>query len=94
MPRLDSDQLLQFAATLPGWQLRPDALRRSFEFPDFVAAIQFVNDLAVLAERQGHHPDIDIRYNRVSLTLSSHDSGGVTERDVTLATAINQLKSA
>ena len=64
---------------------------RTFRFADFVHAIGFVEHLAEVAEEQQHHPDIDIRYNKVTLRLSSHDAGGVTTRDVRLAEAIQHL---
>jgi 4a-hydroxytetrahydrobiopterin dehydratase len=70
---------------LPGWAVQDNALRRTYQFPDFVAAIKFVNQLADEAERVQHHPDIDIRYNKVTLTLSTHDSGGITAKDFGLA---------
>ncbi|GGG92554.1 hypothetical protein GCM10011586_04100 [Silvibacterium dinghuense] len=64
---------------------------RNFEFPDFVAAMNFVHAVAEEAEHAGHHPDIDIRYNRVRLALVSHDAGGLTHRDFDLAAAIDAL---
>ena len=76
---------------LPGWQRNGIAIQRSFEFPDFKAAMQFVNKIADAAEQANHHPDIDIRYNKVIMALVSHDSGGVTQRDVKMANRINQI---
>lgn len=64
---------------------------REVEFPDFVAAMEFVNLVATKAEAAGHHPDIDIRYNRVRLALVSHDAGGLTQRDFDLAAVIEGL---
>ena len=74
-----------------GWQHLPDqaAIRRSYQFPSFAAAIRFVGFVAQLAEDDDHHPDIDIRYNRVTLTLSTHSAGGVTEKDFALARQID-----
>jgi 4a-hydroxytetrahydrobiopterin dehydratase len=63
---------------------------RTFQFQDFVAALRFVNRVADLAERAGHHPDIDIRYNRVRLGLTTHDAGGLTGKDFELAAAADQ----
>ncbi len=74
---------------LPNWQLEDGKLIRDYTFPDFVAAIAFVNKVAGLAESANHHPDIDIRYNQVRLGLISHDSGGLTRRDIKLATRID-----
>ena len=74
---------------MPDWQERDDALVREFELPSFPAAIDFVDRLAELAESENHHPDIDIRYNRVTLALVSHDAGGITARDLALARAVD-----
>ncbi len=93
MPLLNSDQLNQAARNLPMWTVDAGALQRSFEFRDFVAAMQFVNAVAALAEQHGHHPDIDIRYNQVLIRTWSHDSGGVTERDFRLAQAVDSTVS-
>ncbi len=60
-------------------------------FPDFAAALAFVNRVGTAAEQAGHHPDIDIRYNRVRLALVSHDAGGLTEKDFALAATIDAL---
>ena len=91
MSLLNASELNQAAHSLTSWQVRSEALQRTFEFVDFVAAMGFVNHVAALAENQGHHPDIDIRYNRVLLRIYSHDFGGVTTRDVQLAQAIDQI---
>jgi 4a-hydroxytetrahydrobiopterin dehydratase len=76
---------------LPGWTTDGEALFYERTFPDFVSAIAFVNELVAPAEALAHHPDITIQYNRVFLTLTTHDAGGLTELDFALATAINQL---
>ena len=76
---------------LPGWRRAGRVIRRTFEFPDFVGAMRFVNAVARAAERAGHHPDIDIRWNRVTLTLTTHDAGGLTARDTTLAARVQAL---
>jgi 4a-hydroxytetrahydrobiopterin dehydratase len=72
----------------PEWMLKDGRLVREWTFSDFPAAIAFVNRIAAIAEDAGHHPDIDIRYNHVSLALVSHDAGGITERDATMAARI------
>lgn len=72
----------------PEWMLRDGKLIREWIFSDFPAAIAFVNRIAAIAEDAGHHPDIDIRYNHVTLALISHDMGGITERDATMAARI------
>jgi 4a-hydroxytetrahydrobiopterin dehydratase len=76
---------------LPGWKRNGQSIERIFEFADFKAAMAFVNKIAEAAEAANHHPDIDIRYNKVKMSLVSHDSGGVTNRDVRMAGGINQI---
>jgi 4a-hydroxytetrahydrobiopterin dehydratase len=76
---------------LGDWKLHVGKLVRSFEFADFRAALAFVNAVGELAEQAGHHPDIDIRYNKVELSLVSHDVGGLTARDFDMAGRISQL---
>lgn len=76
-------------ARTPGWTRAGHAITRTYRFADFRAALAFVNRVGDLAERQNHHPDVAIRYNEVTLTLWSHDAGGVTERDFRLARAID-----
>lgn len=71
--------------SLPLWKLESGTLARTFSFSDFRAAVAFVNRVADLAEAAGHHPDIDIRYNKVRLSLVTHDAGGITARDFELA---------
>ena len=76
------------------WQERDEALVREFELPSFPAAIGFVDRLAELAESENHHPDIDIRYKRVTVRWSTHSAGGVTEKDRELAERTSGLASA
>jgi 4a-hydroxytetrahydrobiopterin dehydratase len=75
------------------WKQSGKGLEQVFEFPDFRAALSFVDEVGEEAEARGHHPDIDIRYNRVKLTLTTHDAGGITQRDVALAETIEQVAS-
>jgi 4a-hydroxytetrahydrobiopterin dehydratase len=82
------DQALQ---RLPGWTRQGKAIERVFQFGNFVEAMEFVNRIAFAAEATNHHPDILINYNKVTLTLVSHDSGGVTQRDVRMAGKINEV---
>lgn len=77
--------------TIPGWHANGKAIERLYRFPDFKEAMGFVNKIAVAAEEAGHHPDIAISYNKVTLALISHDSGGVTERDIKMAKRINEI---
>ena len=76
---------------LPQWEYQDKCIRRVFEFKDFAAAIKFVTRAAEAAEEANHHPDIDIRYNKVRMSLTSHDSGGVTNRDIRMARRIAEL---
>lgn len=91
MSVLDQKQIEQELKQLPGWALVGKAIQRRYEFKDFSAAMSFVNRVAELAEAADHHPDIDIRYNKVILALISHDAGGITPRDVKMAKKINDL---
>jgi 4a-hydroxytetrahydrobiopterin dehydratase len=88
---LTRDEISKALKTLSGWSAKDDSIERVFEFKDFAAAMEFVNRVAATAEAANHHPDILINYNRVTLTLSSHDSGGVTQRDVRMAGNINEV---
>lgn len=88
MPRLDEKQLHRRLSTLEGWAREGDAIQRKYRFESFPAAIAFVNRVADLAEAVDHHPDIDIRYRDVTLTLSTHSEGGITEKDIDLALQI------
>jgi 4a-hydroxytetrahydrobiopterin dehydratase len=75
----------------PNWRIEGGELVRTFQFETFPAAIAFVNQVANLAEEAGHHPDIDIRYNRVRLALVSHDAGGLTTKDFAVAAGADRL---
>jgi 4a-hydroxytetrahydrobiopterin dehydratase len=90
-PPLTPEALQTALATLPGWRFEDGQLTRTLTFPTFPQAIDFVNAAAALAEKANHHPDIDIRYNRVRLALVTHDSGGITRKDISMATEINEL---
>ena len=88
---LTDTEIQEALASLHGWQRNGIAIQRVFRFPDFKAAMQFVNKVADAAELANHHPDIDIRYNTITMALVSHDSGGVTQRDVRMAATINKI---
>lgn len=79
---------------LRGWSLKEDKLYRKFELGDFVEAFGFMAQVALLAEAMDHHPDWSNVYNRVEIYLTSHDVGGISERDFTLAEKINTLSKA
>jgi 4a-hydroxytetrahydrobiopterin dehydratase len=86
--RLDEAAIAEALRRAPGWQRAGDVIRRRFEFRDFQQALAFVNRVGALAEAAGHHPDIDVRYNVVTLALTTHDAGGLTAKDFDLARAI------
>ena len=85
MKKLSAAQIKSALAGVPAWRKKGAAITRTFQFEDFPAAIEFVNAVARLAEEARHHPDIDIRWNQVTLTLATHDAGGLTEKDFALA---------
>lgn len=77
--------------SLQGWSRKGDLLTKTFQFRDFAGSMEFVNNIAGVAERANHHPDIDIRFNKVTCTLTTHDAGGITKKDLDLATEIEAL---
>ncbi len=93
MAVLTQAEIQEKLALVPEWHLDGQDIVRQFAFRDFVEAMAFVNRVAELAEKNAHHPDIDIRWNKVRLALSSHDAGGLAEKDFLLASAIDPLLS-
>lgn len=91
MNALTAQEIASRLASLPEWRIEAGVLTRTFSFKDFVAALAFVNQVGERAEEVGHHPDIDIRYNRVRLGLVTHDAGGLTAKDFDLATVAEGL---
>ena len=91
MEKLTSAQIKTALPSVPDWKKKADSITRTFEFKDFPAAIKFVNAVAKPAEKANHHPDIDIRWNKVTLVLSTHDAGGLTEKDFSLAKQFDRL---
>ena len=91
--KLDVTQIPIALATVPDWKRQGDVITRTFEFKDFSAAMKFVNAAAELAEQAWHHPDIDIRWNKVTLTLTTHKAGGLTEMDFALARKVDRLQT-
>ncbi|HEV7499046.1 MAG TPA: 4a-hydroxytetrahydrobiopterin dehydratase [Vicinamibacteria bacterium] len=89
MARLSDEDARARLATLSGWVLEGASIRKVYELDGFPAAIAFVNRVAALAQAADHHPDILVEYKRVTLTLTSHDSGGLTGRDFSLAARID-----
>lgn len=94
MALLKPTEIKSALAQVPGWTRRGKAIRRTFEFKDFVVAMKFVNKVARLAEKAWHHPDIDIRWNKVTLVLSTHSEGGLTAKDFELAAKIDRQAQA
>jgi 4a-hydroxytetrahydrobiopterin dehydratase len=90
MALLSEDEIKERLARLRGWERRGNEIRRTWAFADFGSSMAFVNEVAALAEAADHHPDIDIRYSKVTLALSTHSAGGLTARDFDLAEAIGR----
>jgi 4a-hydroxytetrahydrobiopterin dehydratase len=93
VPKLSDIEIQRELGTLSGWTRRGESLARTFAFPTFMAGITFVDRVAVAAEKMDHHPDLDIRYTKISVTLSTHSAGGITANDVALAKEIDTLAS-
>ena len=93
MQPLSQEDRLTLADTLPLWRVTPgrDAIEREFRFPDFSAAWGFMSRVALLAERQDHHPEWSNVWNQVEITLTTHDAKGLSARDQALAQAIDQI---
>lgn len=92
MPELLTAQdIKNWLKKLPEWELEKKHIERVFEFDDFSQAIEFVNGVAEIAEDEDHHPEIDIRYNKVKLALSTHSENGLTDLDFELAEKIDTL---
>jgi len=85
MSLLNENQIEASLASLNGWVRNGQEIRKTYRFPGFLDAIAFVNRVADLAEEADHHPDIDVRFDRVTLTLSTHSAGGLTAKDFSLA---------
>ena len=94
MTRLSSSDLDAALENLEGWLGGADAIHKTYQFADFMGSIGFVNRAAELAEAANHHPDIDIRWNKVTLTLTTHDEGGVSDKDIDLAGKLNRAANA
>ena len=89
--KLTEEEVKTSLEDAPEWTEVSEAIQRTFQFDDFVGSMEFVNKVADAAERAQHHPDILIRYNKVTLTLATHDAGGITERDFSLAKRIDSF---
>ena len=91
MTAISADEIHEGLAELPGWELVDDTIVSEFRFDDFRQAVAFVVRVAFEAEAADHHPDIDLRYSRVRLALSTHSAGGVTAKDLSLAAVIQRM---
>lgn len=89
MQKLSDEQIGENLDSIPEWSELNGAIQRTFQFQDFAASMLFVNKVADLAEAADHHPDILVRYNKVTLTLSTHDAGGITDKDFALAKRVD-----
>lgn len=89
--KMEPAKIILALSTLPEWSRSGEVISRTFVFKDFPAAMKFVNAVAELAEQAQHHPDIDVRWNKVTLALTSHDAGGLTEKDFELARQCDAL---
>jgi 4a-hydroxytetrahydrobiopterin dehydratase len=85
---LPREEIKQKLSALKGWELTNKQIHKTFVLKDFAGALKLVNRIAFLAEADNHHPDININYNKVTFTLSTHSEGGVTEKDLALAEKI------
>lgn len=90
MPKLSDADITAGLSKLPGWSRRGDAILKSFSFEKFADGIRFVDRVAAEADKADHHPDIDIRWTRVTMMLSTHSAGGLTRKDLDLAAVIDR----
>ena len=91
MKKSNAIQIKSALAKIPDWKKKAAVISRTFQFKDFPAAMKFVDAVALLAEQAWHHPDIDIRWNKVTLALTTHEAGGLTRKDFDLARQFDQL---
>lgn len=89
--KLSDLEIQRALGSLPGWARRGDVLTRTYSFQRFADGIRFVDRIAEVADSMDHHPDIDIRYTKVTITLSTHSAGGITQLDLDLAGKIDAL---
>ncbi len=91
MPTYNAEQAAQLIEPLSGWSFEENGIQKMFQFSDFVHAWGFMSQVAILAEKANHHPEWSNVYNKVEIRLSTHDAGGVTDKDIDLARAIEDL---
>ncbi len=90
MAKLSPDQITAQLKTLPGWERKGETIAKQYTFKGFMDGIWFLNRIAEIAEQMDHHPDVTINYRRITFTLSTHDQGGITEKDFKLGDAIER----
>jgi 4a-hydroxytetrahydrobiopterin dehydratase len=91
MPRLDDQQIEEKLGGLDGWEHSGDAISKRFELDDFKGSVDFVNRLTPEAEDMNHHPDLEISWNKVTVTVTTHSEGGLTDSDFELAKRIDSV---
>jgi 4a-hydroxytetrahydrobiopterin dehydratase len=89
--KLEAPRIMELLPEVPGWNVKDDKLCKTFEFKDFVTAMQFLNRVAELAEKEGHHPDFCVHYSRVDFTIFTHAVGGLSDNDFILAAKIDRV---
>jgi 4a-hydroxytetrahydrobiopterin dehydratase len=92
MARLTKSEVLEGLKNLTGWRLDKNAIEKEYQFQSFPNAMKFVNKVAKISEKVDHHPDILIRFRKVTLRLSTHDDGGITQKDFQLAGTVEKAK--
>ena len=91
MPRLSDDEITERLGDLEGWERQGDAIVRSYKCNDFVGSVKFVDALTPVAEEMNHHPDLEISWDTVTVSITTHSEGGLTENDFQLAGKIDSL---
>lgn len=92
--KLSDESINEHLTRLPGWAVQSGAITKTYQFANFIGSMEFVNGLAEAAESVHHHPDIDIRYDKVTVALVTHDAGGITDLDLQLAATAESLSQA
>ena len=93
MPALTTKQVSLHLKAVPNWSKRAQVIFRTFKFEGFLKSVDFVNRIARKAQKMNHHPDIEIRFNKVTLKLTTHDDGGITKKDFSLAQQCDKVFS-
>ena len=88
---LQNDQLKELVAKIPGWEILPNHIEREFNFGNFIEAFSFMTKIALICEKHNHHPSLGNVYSKVNIKLSTHDLGGITNLDQTVASEINEI---